>query len=74
MPTGIKILPTHWQPTKAKRIHTSAPDASQLNLRLTRLLAAVQGVFLTAEATGKAEADVTQDEIEEAVRSVGAGG
>ena len=74
MPTGVKVLPTHWQPTKAKRIHTSAPDANQLNLRLTRLLAAVQGVFLTAEAAGKAEADVTQDEIEEAVRGVGVGG
>lgn len=74
MPTGIKVLPIHWQPTKAKRIHTSAPDANQLNLRLTRLQAAVQGVFLTAEASGKAEADVTQDEIEEAMRGIGAGG
>ena len=73
VPTGVKVLPTHWQPTKAKRIHTSAPDANQLNLRLTRLLAAVQGVFLTAEVAGKAEASVTQAEIEEAVRSVGAG-
>jgi len=74
VPTGVKVLPTHWQPNKAKRIHTSVPDANQLNLRLTRLLAAVQGVFLTAEAAGKVEADVTQEEIEEAVRSVGAGG
>ena len=74
VPTGVKVLPAHWRPTKAKCIHTSAPDANQLNLRLTRLLAAVQGVFLTAEAAGKAGGDVTQDEIEEAVRSVGAGG
>ena len=72
--TGVKAPPAHWQPTKAKRIHTSAPDANQLNLRLTRLPAAVQGAFLTAEAAGEAEADVTQDEIEDAVRGVGAGG
>ena len=74
VPTGVKVLPGHWQPTKARRVHTSAPDANQLNLRLTRLLAAVQGVFLTAEAAGKVEADVTQEVIEEAVRGVGAGG
>lgn len=73
MPTGVKVLPTHWQPTKAKRIHTSAPDANALNLRLGRLLTAVQGVFLTAEGVGKPEADVTQAEIEAAVRAVGAG-
>ena len=72
--TGIKVLPAHWQPNKAKRIHTSAPDSNQLNLRLTRLQAAVQGVFMAAEAAGKAEADVIQAEIEEAVRGVGAGG
>lgn len=45
MPTGIKVLPAHWQPTKTKRIHTGADNSIQLNLRLTRLLAAVQGVL-----------------------------
>lgn len=74
VPTGVKVLPAHWQPTKAKRIHTSAPDANQLNLRLSRLLLAVQGAFLAAEAAGRAEIHVTQAEIEEVVRGVGAGG
>lgn len=74
IPTGVKVLPVNWHLTKAKRIHTSTPDANQLNLRLTKLLAAVQGVFLAAEAAGRAEAEVTQEEIEKAVRSVGVGG
>jgi integrase len=74
VPTGVKVLPAHWQPTKAKRIHTSAPDANALNLRLSRLLTAVQGVFTAAEGAGKAEADVTQAELEQAVRRVSAGG
>jgi integrase len=74
VPTGVKVLPAHWQPTKAKRIHTSAPDSNALNLRLSRLLAAVQGVFTSADGAGRSEADVTQTEIEEVVRSVGAGG
>ncbi|MDO7850409.1 phage integrase SAM-like domain-containing protein [Hymenobacter convexus] len=73
MPTGVKVLPAHWQPTKSKRIATAADNANQLNLRLSRLLAAVQGVFTSADGAGRAEADVTQAEIEEAVRSVGAG-
>ena len=74
IPTGVKVLPVNWHPTKAKRIHTSTPDANQLNLRLTKLLAAVQGLFLAAEVAGRAEAEVTQEEIEKAVRSVGVGG
>jgi integrase len=73
MPTGVKVLPAHWQPTKAKRIHTSAPDANALNLRLGRLLTAVQGVFTTAEGQGKPEADVTQEDIQAAIAAVGAG-
>nr|GFB33861.1 hypothetical protein [Tanacetum cinerariifolium] len=73
MPTGVKALPSHWQPTKSKRIHTSAPDANALNLRLTRLLTAVQSVFTAAEAAGKPEADVTQEDILAAVAAVGAG-
>ena len=73
MPTGVKVLPAHWQPTKAKKIHTGADNSIQLNLRLTRLLAAVQGVFTAAEGAGKPEADVTQAELEAAVLAVGAG-
>jgi hypothetical protein len=73
MPTGVKVLPAHWQPTKAKRIHTSAPDANALNLRLARLLTAVQSVFTAAEAASKPEADVTQEDILAAVAAVGAG-
>lgn len=73
MPTGVKVLPTHWQPTKAKRIHTSAPDANALNLRLARLLTVVQGVFTAAEGAGKPEADVSQADIAAAVAAVGAG-
>lgn len=73
MPTGVKVLPAHWQPTKAKRIHTSADNANALNLRLSRLLTAIQGVFTTAEGAGRAEADVTQAEIEAAMRDAGAG-
>jgi integrase len=73
MPTGVKVLPAHWQPNKTKRIHTGADNSIQLNLRLTRLLAAVQGVFTAAEGAGKAEADVTQSELETAVLAVGAG-
>ncbi|MFD1873876.1 phage integrase SAM-like domain-containing protein [Hymenobacter bucti] len=73
MPTGVKVLPAHWQPTKTKRIHTSAENSAQLNLRLTRLLTAVQGVFTTAEGQGKPEASVTQAELEAALAAVGAG-
>ena len=73
VPTGVKVLPAHWQPTKAKRIHTSAPDANALNLRLTRLLTAVQGVFLTAEAERRPEASVTVEELRAALREAGAG-
>ncbi|WP_151086824.1 site-specific integrase [Hymenobacter baengnokdamensis] len=73
MPTGVKCLPAHWQPTKTKKIHTSADNSSQLNLRLTRLLTAVQGVFTTAEGVGRAEASVTQTELEAAVAAVAAG-
>lgn len=69
VPTDVKVLPAHWQPTKAKRIHTSAPDANVLNLRLSKLLTAVQGVFTAAEGAGRAEA-----EIEVTMRSVGGGG
>lgn len=73
MPTGVKVLPAHWQPTKTKRIRTGADNSIQLNLRLTRLLAAVQGVFIAAEGACKSEADVTQSELEAAVLAVGAG-
>lgn len=73
MATGVKVLPAYWQPAKAKRIHTSAPDANQLNLRLSRLLSAVQSVFVAAEGSGKAEADILQADIEAAVAAVGAG-
>ncbi len=73
MPTGVKVLPAHWQPTKAKRIHTGADNANALNLRLGRLLTAVQGVFTAAEGAGKPEADVTQADLEAAVLAVGAG-
>ena len=73
MPTGVKVLPTHWQPTKSKKIHTSAPDANALNLRLTRLLTAVQGVFLTAEAERRPEASVTVADIQAALVEAGAG-
>jgi integrase len=73
MPTGVTVLPTHWQPNKAKRIHTSAPDANALNLRLGRLLTAVQGVFLKAEADRRPESDVTVAELQEALREAGAG-
>lgn len=74
VPTGVKVLPAHWQPTKAKRINTSATDANQLNLRLTRLTAAIQGVFLAAEAAGTPEANVTRGDIEAAVAMAGVGG
>ncbi|MGI4738485.1 MAG: hypothetical protein ACRYG7_25230 [Janthinobacterium lividum] len=73
MPTGVKVLPTHWQPTKSKRIHTSAPDANALNLRLGRLLMAVQSVFLKAEADRRPEASVTVDELQLALVEAGAG-
>ncbi|MGI4875249.1 MAG: hypothetical protein ACRYFX_29175 [Janthinobacterium lividum] len=73
MPTGVKVLPTHWQPTKAKRIHTSAPDANALNLRLGRLLTAVQGVFLKAEAERRPESSVTVEELHLALVDAGAG-
>jgi len=73
MPTGVKVLPQHWQPTKTKRIHTAADNSIQLNLRLTRLLAAVQSVFTAAEGAGRPEADVMQDEIAAAVLAAGAG-
>ena len=73
MPTGVKVLPAHWQPTKSKKIHTSAPDANALNLRLTRLLTAVQGVFLTAEAERRPEASVTVAELQQALVEAGAG-
>ena len=73
LPTGVKVLPAHWQPTKTKRIHTAADNSTQLNLRLTRLLNAVQGVFTTAEGQGRAEATVTQQELQAAVDAVGAG-
>lgn len=73
MPTGVKVLPTHWQPTKSKRIHTSVPDANALNLRLARLLTAVQGVFLKAEAERRPESAVTVAELQEALREAGAG-
>ncbi len=69
MPTGIKVLPQHWQPTKFKRIHKEA----QLNLRFTRLLAVAQGVFTAAKGVSRPETDVTQAEIEAAVLAVGAG-
>lgn len=73
MPTGVTVLPVHWQPTKSKRIHTSAPDANALNLRLGRLLTAVQGVFLKAEADRRPESAVTVAELQEALREAGAG-
>ena len=73
MPTGVKVLPTHWQPTKSKKIHTSAPDANALNLRLTRLLTAVQSVFLKAEADRRPEASVTVAELQQALIEAGTG-
>lgn len=73
LPTGVKVLPIHWQPTKSKRIHTSADNSSALNLRLTRLTNAVQAVFTTAEGLGRAEANVTQVELQSAISAVGAG-
>ena len=45
MPTGVNVLTAHWQPTESKKNHTSADNSRQLNLRLTRRLTAVQGVF-----------------------------
>jgi integrase len=70
LPTGIKVLPTHWRPEKAKRIATAAENANQLNLRLTRLQEAVQSVFLKAEAAGQSEATVSQADVEAAVSAV----
>lgn len=73
IPTGVKVLPTHWQPTKSKKIYPAAPDADALNLRLTRLLTAVQGVFLKAEADRRPEASVTVAELQQALAEAGAG-
>lgn len=73
MPTGVKTLPMHWQPAKSKRIHTSAENSSQLNLRLFRLLSAVQGVFTAAEGANRLESSVTQAELETAVAAVSVG-
>ena len=73
IPTGVKVLPTHWQPIKSKKIHLAAPDANALNLRLTRLLTAVQGVFLKAEADRRPEASVTVAELQQALAEAGAG-
>ena len=70
LPTGVKVLPTHWRPEKAKRIATAAENANQLNLWLTRLQEAVQSVFLKAEAAGQAEAAVSQADIEAVVAAV----
>lgn len=73
MPTGVKVLPQHWQPTKSKRVHTSAPDTNALNLRLGRLLTAVQGVFLKAEADRRPESSVPVAELQLALIEAGAG-
>lgn len=73
LPTGVKCLPAHWQPVKSKRIHTSEAGASQLNIRLTRLLEAVQGVFLKAEADRRPEGSISQDDIRQALLDAGAG-
>jgi integrase len=73
IPTGVKCLEAHWQPTKNKRINTSAPDANALNLRLTRLQQAVQDVFLKAEANKRSEADVTEAELRQALFDASAG-
>ena len=73
MPTGVKCLPAHWHPAKSKRISTAAADANQLNLRLSRLLEAVQGVFFKAESDKRPEGSVTVDEIRQAVLDSGAG-
>ncbi len=73
MPTGVKVLPAHWHPTKTKRIATGATNANALNLRLTKLQNAVQGVFLKAEAAERPEGSVTTAELQLAVIEAGAG-
>ena len=73
VPTGVKCLPAHWQPTKAKRIATGADNSTQANLRLNRLAAAIGGVFLAAEAAGRPEAAVAPDELRAALATAGAG-
>ena len=73
IPTGVKVLPKYWQPTKERRIYTGVENSNALNLRLTRLANAVQGVFTAAEGAGRAEADVSQAELQVAIDIVAAG-
>lgn len=72
-PTGVKVLPDHWQPAKSRKVHTSAENANVLNLRLTRLQTALESVFLKAEADKRPESAVSVAELKRAAAEAGAG-
>ncbi|GAB3294004.1 hypothetical protein [Hymenobacter tenuis] len=67
---AVKVEPTNWQPTKEKRIKSREADSNAKNLRLQKVVTAVGKLFTAAEAEGKAERDVTEQEVHATIAEV----
>jgi integrase len=65
--TGVKVLPTNWQPAKKQQINTREADANGKNLALARFSTKLTKVFTDASSAERAEKAITADELRAAV-------
>ena len=61
--TGIKVLPTNWQPTKKQQVSIREADDSGKSLALMRLSENFGKLFTLATGQDRDEAAITADEV-----------
>lgn len=61
--TGIKVLPTNWQPTKKQQVSIREADDSGKRLALMRLSENFGKLFTLATGQDRDEAAITADEV-----------
>jgi integrase len=66
--TGVKVLPSNWQPTKKQQVNTREADANGKNLALTRFAEKIGKLFTLANGNAKEESAITADELRAAVK------
>lgn len=66
--TGIKVLPTNWQPTKKQQVSIREADANGKSLVLMRFSEKLGKLFTLATGQDRDEAAITADEVRAAVK------
>jgi hypothetical protein len=66
--TGIKVLPTDWQPIKKQQVSIRDPSPNGKNLALARVSEKLGKLFTLATGQDRDEAAITADEVRAAVK------